>query len=87
MPLDPATDVSGDEIPVPAARDGMADLRQLTLHGSVRDGIFRAQRRTGSLDPAHLGTLDQIRSLRALGRAARRNRPVLARWARETRER
>ena len=47
VPLDPAADVSGDEIPVPAARDGaacllvhdedagMADLRQLTLHGTV----------------------------------------------------
>src|SRR3984957_4330778 len=96
VPLDPATDVSGDEIPVPAAPDGaacmlvhdedpgLADLRQLTLHGTVRDGTFRAQRRTGSLDPVHPGTLDQLRSLRALGRAARKNRPALARWSRET---
>jgi len=99
VPLDPATDVSADEIPVPFARDGaacllvhdedpgMADLRQLTLHGTVLDGIFRAKRRTGSLEPADQGTLHQLRSLRALGRAARRNRPVLARWARETRDR
>jgi hypothetical protein len=62
----------------------MPDLRQLTLHGVVRDGIFRAERRTGSLDPSHPSTLDQLRTLRALGRAARKNRPVLARWARET---
>jgi hypothetical protein len=62
---------------------GLADLRQLTLHGTVRDGIFRAQRRTGSLDPAHPGTLDHLRSLRALGRAARKNRPVPARWGLE----
>lgn len=96
VPLDSATDVSGDEIPVPVRHDGaacllvhdeepgMADLRQLTLHGAVRDGIFRAGRRTGSLDPSHPGALDQLRTLRALGRAARGNRPVLARWARET---
>jgi Pyridoxamine 5'-phosphate oxidase len=96
VPLDPGTDVSSDEIPVPLRHEGpacllvhdeepdMADLRQLTLHGVVRDGIFRAERRTGSLDPSHPGPLDQLRTLRALGRAARKNRPVLARWARET---
>ena len=97
VPLDPATDVSADEIAVPAARDGaacllvhdedpgLADLRQLTLHGIVSDGTFHVQRRTGSLDPAHPGPLDQLRSLRTLGRAARKNRPVLARWAQDTR--
>ena len=97
VPLDPATDVSTDEIPVPVARDGaacllvhqedpgMADLRQLTLHGAVRDGTFRVQRRTGSLDPVHPGAVDQLRSLRALGRAARKNRQVLAHWARDAR--
>jgi hypothetical protein len=93
-PLDPATDVSADEIAVPAARDGaacllvhdedpgLADLRQLTVHGTVREGTFRVQRRAGSLDPVHPGTLDQLRSLLALGRAARKNRPVLAGWGR-----
>lgn len=93
VPVDPATDVSGDEISVPDFRDGaacllvhdedagLADLRQLTLHGTVRDGTFRVQRRIGSLDPAQPGTLDQLRSLRELGRAARKSRPVLARWA------
>jgi hypothetical protein len=95
--LDPATDVLGDEIPVPAARTGaacllvhdedpgMADLRQLTLHGTVRDGTFRVERRSGSLVPTHPGPLDQLRSLRALGRAARKNRPVLAHCAGDTR--
>ena len=63
----------------------MADLRQLTLQGIIRDGTFRVQRRTGSLQPVHLGTLGQLRSLRALGRAARENRPKLAFWARDTR--
>ena len=98
VPVDPGTDVSGDEISVPAARDGaacllvhdedadMADLRQLTLHGTVRDGTFRVERRTGSLEPAHPGTLDQLRSLRDLGRAARKNLPVLARWAEDARK-
>jgi hypothetical protein len=96
VPLDPATDTSGDEIPVPVRHEGaacllvhdeepdMADLRQLTLHGVIRDGTFRAERRAGSLDPSHPGPLDQLRTLRALGHAARKNRPVLARWARET---
>ncbi len=96
VPLEPATGVLGDEIPAPAARDGaacllvhdedpdMADLRQLTLHGTVSDGTFRVRRRSGSLEPAHPGTLDQLGSLRALGRAARGNRPVLAQWARDT---
>jgi Pyridoxamine 5'-phosphate oxidase len=96
VPLDPVTDVSGDEIPVPISHEGpacllvhdeepdMADLRQLALHGVVRDGTFRAERRTGSLDRSHPGALDQLRMLRALGRAARKNRPVFARWARET---
>jgi hypothetical protein len=96
MPLDPATDVSGDQIPVPIRHEGaacllvhdeepdMANLRQLTLHGVIRDGSFRAERRAGSLGPSHPSTLDQLRTLRALGRAARKNRPVLARWARDT---
>jgi hypothetical protein len=96
VPLDPATDVTGDQVPVPISHEGaacllvhdeepdMADLRQLTLHGVVRDGTFRVERRTGSLDRSHPSGLDQLRMLRALGRAARRNRPVFARWARET---
>ena len=50
-----------------------------TLHGVIRDGTFRAERRAGSFDPSHPGTLDQLRTLRALGHAARKNRPVLAR--------
>jgi|SRR5580698_7510009 hypothetical protein len=93
VPLDPGTDVSADEFPVPVRHDGaacllvhdeepdMADLRQLTLHGEVRDGTFRAERRAGTLDPSHPGTLDQLRTLRALGRAARKNRPLYQRWA------
>ena len=96
VPLDPATDTTRDEIPVPVRHEGaacllvhdedprMADLRQLTLHGTIGDGTFRVQRRTGSLQPVHLGTLDQLRSLRALGRAARENRSSLACWARDT---
>jgi hypothetical protein len=93
VPLDPDTDVSGSGIAVPIPRDGpacllvhdedpdMVDLRQLTVHGVLHDGIFRAERRAGSLDPSQPSTLDQLRTLRALGRAARRNRPVLERWA------
>ncbi len=59
----------------------MADLRQLTLHGEVRDGTFRTERRTGSLARSYPGALDQLRTLRALGRGARQKRPVYARWA------
>jgi hypothetical protein len=93
VPLDPGTDVSEDQIEVPGVPDGaacllahdedarLAELRQLTLHGTVRDSVFRVERRTGSLEPTHPGTLDQLRSLRTLGRAARKNRPILARWA------
>jgi hypothetical protein len=96
VPLNPGTDVSGAEVPVPIGHEGaacllvhdeepdMADLRQLTLHGVIRDGTFRVERRSGSLSPAHPGALDQLRTLRALGRAARKNRPVLTRWARES---
>jgi hypothetical protein len=95
VPLNSGTDVSGAEVPVPIGDQGaacllvhdeeadMADLRQLTLHGVIRDGTFRVERRTGSLSPARPGALGQIRTLRALGRAARKNRPVLARWAQD----
>jgi hypothetical protein len=99
VPLAPATDVSADlsadEIPVPVDHSGpacllvhdedpdLADLRQLTLHGTMQDGCFRVERRAGSLDPTHPGALDQLRELRALARAARKSRPVLARLARE----
>jgi hypothetical protein len=95
--LDPALDVAGDEIPVPAACAGaacllvhdeepdMTDLRQLTVQGEVRDGVFRVSRRTGSLSPSQPGAFGQLRALRDLGRAARRNRPVFRRWADERR--
>jgi hypothetical protein len=97
VPLDPATDVLGEEIRVPVRGDGpacllvhdedpgLADLRQLTLHGTIGDGTFTTERRTGSLDRSHPSTLDELRTLRALGRAARKNRPALTRWATETR--
>ena len=61
----------------------MADLHQLTLQRVIGDGTFRAERRTWSLGPSHPSTLDQLRTLRALGRAAHKNHPVLARRTRE----
>ena len=60
----------------------MADLRQLTLHGTVSDGVFRVERRVGSLAPARPSILGQLKTLRSLARQARRKRQVFERWAR-----
>ena len=96
VPLDPGTGTASDEIAVPAGiADGpacllvhdedpkMTDLRQLTLHGTVRDRQFHVERRTGSLTPASSSALEQFRTLRSWARQARARRAVLERWAQD----
>jgi len=62
--------------------DDMAELRQLTVRGTVADGHLHVQHRSGSLEPTNPGTLAQLRSLRSLGRAAAANRTEIASWNR-----
>jgi hypothetical protein len=92
LSLDPSTDAFAGEFPVPADVEGpacvlfheedeqMADLRQLALHGTVSDGMFRVERRAGSLAPASPSALGQLKMLRSLARQARRKRAVFKRW-------
>lgn len=94
LPLDPSADALASEFPVPAGVDGpacvlfhqednqMADLRQLALHGTVSDGVFRVERRAGSLAPASPSALSQFKTLRSLARQARAKRAVFERWTR-----
>jgi len=60
--------------------DDMAELRQVTIRGTVVDGRIHVERRSGSLEPSHPGTIAQLRSLRALSRAATANRSEIANW-------
>ena len=94
LTLDPATDPFAAELPVPTDVGGpacvlfheednkMADLRQLALHGTVSDRVFRVERRVGSLAPTSRASLGQLKTLRSLTRQARRKRPVFERWTR-----
>jgi len=96
LALDPSADPLADEFPVPAGVEGpacvlfhqeddqMADLRQLALHGTVSDGIFRVERRVGSLAPASPSALGQFKTLRSLARQARTKRAVFERWTRSS---
>ena len=95
--LDPSADAFADEFPVPADVEGpacvlfheeddqMADLLQLALHGTVSGGVFRVERRIGSLAPTRPSSLDQLQTLRSLARQARRKRPVFERWTQSPR--
>jgi hypothetical protein len=90
--LDPSADAFADELPVPAGVEGpacvlfheederMADLRQLALHGTVSDGVFRVERRVGSLASGRPSTLGQLKALRSLARQARSKRPAFESW-------
>lgn len=60
--------------------EGMAELLQETLRGTVRDGTLTVESRHGTLTPQEPGTLAQLRSLRALGRSARANRGIIEAW-------
>lgn len=61
--------------------DDMAEPRQMTVRGNVAAGRLHVDQRTGSLEPTHPGPLSQLRSLRALGRAAAANRTEIATWS------
>jgi hypothetical protein len=90
--LDPSADALADELPVPADIEGpacvlfheeddqMADLRQLALHGTASDGMFRVERRAGSLAFGRPSALGQLKTLRLLARQARSKRPAFERW-------
>jgi hypothetical protein len=94
LALDPSADACAGELPVPAGVEGpacvlfheeddqMADLRQLTLHGTISDGVFHVERRVGSLAPGRPSALGELKTLRSLARQARRKRPVFERWTR-----
>ncbi len=60
--------------------DDMAELRQLALRGTVVGGRLHVDRRSGSLNPTHPAALDQLRALRAMGRAASANRSQIENW-------
>ena len=47
----------------------MADLHQLILHGVIGAGTLLAERRTQPPGLSHPSTLDQLRTLRAVGLA------------------
>lgn len=58
----------------------MAELHQLRLRGRLRDGRFLVEHKSGSLTPDPKTILASLRELRALGLAAKANRPRLTRW-------
>lgn len=58
----------------------MADLRQLSLRGSVSNGRFHEINRSGSLDPSPAGVRAQIGELRSMARSARRNNDKISSW-------
>ena len=60
--------------------DGMAELLQLSLRGETCGGTFRVKSRHGSLEPQNPGSLDQLRGLRHLAKAAKQNRLYLDGW-------
>ena len=58
----------------------MADLRQVSLKGSVSEGRFFEIHRSGSLASGSAGTFAQISQLRMMARSARSNRHKIRSW-------
>ena len=58
----------------------MADLRQVSLRGSVSEGRFLEIHRSGSLAPSPTGACAQLGELRSMARSARRNRDKISSW-------
>ena len=93
-PLAAVVDPAADRIPLEGTPDGpavvlvheesddMADLRQLSLGGTVRDGVLSVTARNGSLAPRPATVRSQVATIRSMARQARANRPVVADWPR-----
>ena len=92
-PLDDTLDTSGSEVLLGAEvsdgpacllvhreTEGMTELLQMTLRGHVVGGVMTVASRHGSLEAQNPGLIDQLKSLRALGKLARANREYLDRW-------
>ncbi len=62
----------------------MRDLRQVAVRGVICAGVLEVTARRGSLDPSSKSSTDELRSLRHLARAAKRNRALLTTWPRYT---
>ena len=58
----------------------MADLRQLSIRGSVVSGRFEETARNGSLMPSPTGVSAQISQLRLLAASAKRNKALIRYW-------
>lgn len=58
----------------------MADLRQLSIRGSVVSGRFEETARNGSLMPGPTGMSSQISQLRSLASSAKRNKALIRSW-------
>ena len=92
-PLAPDLGTDGDEIELGSnppdgpgcvlvhhETDGMEELLSLTLRGDVTNGVLRVTTRTGSLEPQQPSMIEQVKSLRALGQAAKANRTEIENW-------
>jgi hypothetical protein len=62
----------------------MRDPRQMAVRGVIGAGVLEVTARRGSLDPSSKSSTDELRSLRHLARAAKRNRALLTTWPRYT---
>ena len=60
----------------------MAELRQLSLLGTVRDGHLTVTARHGTLVPRPATARTQVATVRSMARQARTNRPLIAGWPR-----
>jgi hypothetical protein len=58
----------------------MADLRQVSLRGSVSEGRFFETHRSGSLASGSAGTCAQVGQLRMMARSARNNKDRIRSW-------
>ena len=62
--------------------DDMAELRQLSLLVTVRDGHLTVTARHGTLVPRPATARTQVATVRSMARQARTNRPLIAGWPR-----
>ena len=62
--------------------EGMAELLQLRLDGTVTGGVLTVESRRGSLEPQQPGALAQLAGLWSLRTAANANRSTIQEWDR-----